>query len=127
MNSTELSKIATIAIIFPLVDYFYLTATTNHYSKLIQDIQNSPLKLDLLPTVLCYIVLVLGLYYFIIKDNRNYIDAFILGLVIYAIFELTNKAIFKNWTWYTVFLDSIWGGIVFSLTTHIVYNIYEIK
>ena len=27
----------------------------------------------------------------------------------------TNKAIITNWKWETVILDTIWGGVLFSL------------
>ena len=33
--------------------------------------------------------------------------------------ELTNMAILKNWDWFTVIIDSLWGGILFSLSVFI--------
>ena len=51
--------------------------------------------------ILCYIFLVGGLYYFVIKDRKPVFDAFILGLVIYMVYETTNKAILTNWKWET--------------------------
>ena len=50
-------------------------------------------------------------------------DAFILGILIYGVFELTNKGIFKNWNWMMVLYDGLWGGILFSITTMLVYKL----
>lgn len=123
----EIIKIVIMSIIFTAVDSFYLTTTASHFKRIVSKIQGSPLVLQMLPTFLCYISLLFGLYYFIIREKRSYIDAGILGLVIYAVYEFTNKAIFKDWTWFTVFIDTIWGGILFSLTTYLVYKIYGTK
>jgi len=46
-----------------------------------------------------------------------------LGIVIYAVFELTNLALFKNWHILSVLIDTLWGGILFGLTTGIVYKL----
>lgn len=127
MNSSEIKKLLITAGIFTLVDSVYLTTTSHHFKSLIRNIQGDPLVLKMLPTFLCYIALVFGLYYFIIKDGRSYVDAGILGLVIYAVYEFTNKAIFDNWTWFTVLLDTTWGGILFASTTYLVYKIYGNK
>ena len=42
------------------------------------------------------------------------------------VYETTNKAIIKNWTWKTVMIDGIWGGILFSLTTFLTYKIQNL-
>jgi uncharacterized membrane protein len=31
-------------------------------------------------------------------------------------------ALFQNWSWLTVIMDSIWGATLFGLTTMIVYK-----
>jgi len=39
------------------------------------------------------------------------------------IFDFTNKAIFDKWSWETVLLDGVWGGILYGLTTYLVYKL----
>ena len=58
--------------------------------------------------------------YFIIKPNKSINEAFLLGLVIYGVYETTNYALFKNWSLATVFIDTLWGGVLFASTTYIV-------
>jgi uncharacterized membrane protein len=76
--------------------------------------------MNFLAAILCYIFLIIGLNYFIIRPRRSIQDAFLLGLVIYAVFETTNKTLFSNWSWITVIIDSLWGGILFAVTTYLV-------
>ena len=52
---------------------------------------------DIYAALACYLVMTFGFYYFIVKDNKSVLDAAILGFVIYAVFDLTNMAILKQW------------------------------
>mgnify|MGYP001228872730 CR=1 FL=1 len=58
------------------------------------------------------ILLVFGLYYFIISQNKKVFDAFLLGLVIYGVYESTNYALLKDWNFSTLVIDTLWGGIL---------------
>jgi uncharacterized membrane protein len=115
------------AIVFVILDYFYLNLAKNYFENQVQLVQGSPLKLNYLGAILCYIFLIFGINYFIIKPKRSIQDAFLLGLIIYAVFETTNVALFSNWSWFTVLIDSLWGGTLFALTTYIVNIIRSIK
>jgi uncharacterized membrane protein len=90
----------------------------NYFNDQIYNIQHEKISIDLLSATLWYLALVFGLYYFIIRPKKSVLDAFLLGIVIYAVYETTNKALFKKWKWTTVFLDTLWGGILFALTTY---------
>ena len=81
------------------------------------------MKINYFATFLCYVLLNFGLYYFIIKQKRTIMDAFLLGIVIYGVFETTNKALFYKCNWKTVIMDTLWGGILFAIVTYIIYSI----
>jgi uncharacterized membrane protein len=108
------------AIIFVTLDYFYLGLMRGYFENQVKIIQGTPLKMNLLGAIICYIFLISGLNYFIIKPNKSIQDAFLLGLVIYGVFETTNLALFQKWSWLTVLLDTLWGGTLFALTTFLV-------
>jgi uncharacterized membrane protein len=111
-------------IILPIIDFIYLNAISPLFSQQIQDIQNSPMKFRLIPAVICYIALVVALNYFILNTNntneQKILNAFILGLCIYAVYEMTNYALLENWKLEIVIIDTLWGGILFALTTFII-------
>lgn len=113
-------KLLISAIVFVVIDSIYLSTISNYFNNQIKLVQGSPIKMNFLATLLCYILLIFGINYFIIKPNRSIQDAFLLGLVIYGVFETTNMALFAKWSWLTVIMDTLWGGILFALTTYIV-------
>ena len=109
-------KLLVSAITFVFIDFIYLKFVSNYFSNQVKTIQGSTLKINFLATLFCYIFLIFGFNYFIIKPNRSIQDAFLLGLVIYGVFDTTNKALFDKWAWLTVIMDTLWGGILFALT-----------
>jgi len=94
-----------------------------YFKRQVKAVQGSSLELNLVGAALCYVFIIFGLNYFIIKNRKSVKDAFLLGIVIYAIYELTSLALFKNWHVMSVLIDTLWGGILFGLTTSIVYKL----
>jgi uncharacterized membrane protein len=91
------------------------------FNKQIIAVQGSPVVFDMYAAILCYIALIFGIYYFIIREKKSILEAFLLGVIIYAVYETTTLALLKNWTYKTAIIDTTWGGVLFALTTFIVY------
>ena len=108
------------AIIFITTDFVYLNVIKDYFNNQIISVQGSPVKVNYLGAALCYIFLIVGINYFIIKPRKSVNDAFLLGIVIYGVYETTNYALFKNWSMLTVIIDTLWGGLLFAFTTYIV-------
>jgi uncharacterized membrane protein len=108
------------AIVFISIDFVYLNVIKDFFNKQIKSVQGSDVKVNYLGVALCYIFLIAGINYFIIKPRKSVSDAFLLGLVIYGVYETTNYALFKNWSILTVIIDTLWGGLLFAFTTYIV-------
>lgn len=123
MNSKILKNVAAITVILLALDFMYISATRNMFEIQIADVQRVALQMRPLGGVLCYILLVIGLYYFIIREHRPVFDAFLLGLVIYGVYESTSYALLKKWKWNIVLMDTLWGGVLFALTTFITYKV----
>jgi uncharacterized membrane protein len=114
------------AIIFVVLDGLYLNLIKDYFDKQIKSIQGSDIKVNIIAVGITYVFLIFGINYFIIQKNRSVKDAALLGLVIYAVYEFTNLSLFKNWSYLTAFIDTLWGAILFGLTTGIVYKIRDI-
>jgi uncharacterized membrane protein len=108
------------AIIFVTTDFVYLNIIKNYFLNQIKMVQGSEPKINYLGVVLCYIFLIVGINYFIIKPRKSINDAFLLGIVIYGVYETTNYALLKNWSFFTVIIDTLWGGFLFAFTTYVV-------
>lgn len=116
------------AVVMILLDSLYLTSAAGGvFQNLIKKIQGTPLKLNLKGAFLAYVGLVIVINMFVllqpkIPEKKKYLLAFFLGLCIYVVYEGTNLAIFKDWNWIAVGIDSVWGGILFLITTIVTVN-----
>jgi len=108
------------AIVFITIDTIYLNLMKGYFEKQVEKVQGSALKINFSGAALCYLFLIVGLNYFIIKPKKSVQEAFLLGLVIYGVYETTNYALFKNWSILTLFIDTLWGGVLFAATTFII-------
>ena len=115
------------SIILVIIDSIYLTLFKGYFSNQVQIVQNSPLKINIVSAFICYLFIIIGLNYFIIQSNKSVSDAFLLGIVIYGIYETTNLSIFTKWSWLTAIMDTLWGGILFASTTWIIKLLKKIK
>jgi uncharacterized membrane protein len=108
------------AIVFVAIDFIYLNLIQSYFNHQIKMVQGSPIQFNLLGAVLCYMILILGINYFIIQPRKSVGDAFLLGTFVYGVYETTNYALLKNWAFLTVVIDTLWGGVLFATTTYIV-------
>jgi uncharacterized membrane protein len=118
-NTQALKSIIVLGTILLLLDAIYLSLFQKYFQKQIYQVQNKPLKMDWNSAILCYIVLILGLYYFIVREKKSPYDAFLLGLFVYGVYELTSKGLLADWQWSTVALDTVWGGILFMSAVYL--------
>jgi uncharacterized membrane protein len=114
------------AIIFVILDGTYLNLIKGYFNKQVKSIQGSDIQINIVATGLTYVVLIYGLNYFIIRKHKSVQEAALLGFFTYAVYELTNLSLFKNWSITTVIIDTTWGTVLFGLTTAIVYKISQL-
>jgi uncharacterized membrane protein len=108
-------------LVLLILDSIYITAFGKLFEKQIIRVQHTALKINWSSVSACYFLLIFGLYYFIIQKNRSVQDAFLLGILIYGVYETTTFSLLKNWNLQTVILDTLWGGILLATTTKITY------
>ncbi len=111
------------AILFVCIDAIYLNLMKGYFNAQVKKVQGSPIELNFVGALITYIFLIYGLNYFIISKNKSVNDAFLLGIVIYGVYEFTNLSLLKNWHVLTTILDTLWGGVLFASTTYLAYKI----
>lgn len=119
ITNKTLKTIIILSVILLLLDYMYISMLSNHFKYQIYAVQRKPLKMNMTTAIMCYILIIFGLYYFIIKDSKPVTDAFILGIFVYGVYELVSISLLSEWQWKTVIIDTIWGGVLFSITTYL--------
>lgn len=122
VSSTK--DIIIVGLIMLVIDTIYLQfIAADPFMRMVETIQKSKKNIDYLAAVFVYLLMTGGEYYFIIKDKKTPMDAFLLGILIYGVFDLTNKAVFTKYKWNIALQDMFWGGVLFYTTTFIFYKI----
>ena len=114
------------AIILVAIEAVYLRTMLPYFNSQIKKIQGKEITPRPYSVVIVYIIIITGLYYFIIGPNKSYKDGAFFGLVIYGIFNFTNHALFDNYSLSLVIMDLIWGMTICGITTLIVNYITKI-
>ena len=122
-NQKDISLLGISIPIFLFLDFIFLWMNGGNFERQIIQVQRVFLKMNPFGILFCYLFLIIGLYYFIFRERKTPMEAFLLGLVIYGVYETTTYSVLKNWKISTVITDTLWGGVLFYLTTFFTYKI----
>lgn len=114
LDNIDIIKLAFILLV---LDGIFIYNYGNKFNDQIVQVQKEDMKIRYLGVILAYIFLVFSLYWFIIKEDKGPLNAFLLGISIYGTYEYTNYSLLKDWDFGITLLDTIWGGILFASTT----------
>ena len=117
------NKLIVSALGLVAIDFAYLTVIKGHFARQIAAVQGSPMVVNAFAAIITYAFLIFGLNYFIIRPGRSAWDAFLLGLVVYGVYDFTNLALLSKWQLLTALTDTLWGGALFYLTTRLVLGL----
>ena len=102
--------------VYLFVDFIWLSSTTKLlYKQVVKAIQNSDIKLNVNGAVVAYLLLAIGIYYFVLEEGKNtknkdiYPRSILFGLLGYGIFNGKNNAIFQDWNYKISTIDTLWG------------------
>ena len=112
-----------ISAIFLLVlDAVFIYLNQKIFIDQVISVQRTALIIKPAGFIACYLFLMSGLYYFIIRNRKSPWEAFLFGLFTYGVYETTTYTILKNWSLKTVILDTLWGGVLMYLVTWLSYK-----
>jgi uncharacterized membrane protein len=114
-----------ILVLFLIIDLpVILHFNKEMYQKQFNRINNGDIKSGThvwISGAIAYLLLALGIYFFIVKqelveEKQDYLKIFtkglVLGLIIYGIYNGTNKATINEWGNKESIIDTIWGTIL---------------
>ena len=114
MNHIKRYAIASLILFF--TDYVYIQFIKQHFINQIMLVQKDIVKINYFAVFLCYVMLTVGFYYFAVMKRFSNLEIFMLGFMVYGVYETTNWALFRDWNVQTVVIDTTWGGLLFLLT-----------
>ena len=109
----------TAVLLLILIDLPWLLLIGETAQKLVLRIQGSDLKLRYAPALVVYLALA-----YLVTKTESPMEAFKVGVAVYAVYDFTNYAMFKNYTLSFAIMDSLWGGILMAMTRYALDRIF---
>ncbi|AGE58159.1 putative membrane protein (DUF2177) [Paramecium bursaria Chlorella virus NW665.2] len=119
MNSSVLKSSA----IMLTLDFLWIWLVAGKmFAKMTENIQQNKMTVKPTGALVAYVALILLFNTFIHKETPD-IKAFLLGALVYAVYDGTNFALFEKWDAKTAFIDILWGGTLFYITKKLTFDI----
>lgn len=113
------SQILTVAVLMIVLDVGWLTARTATNGSMFAALQGSPLSIRWPAAILCYIVMIVGLWWFAVRGTASWQAAAAngagLGALVYGVYDLTNHATLQRFPFSYAVVDWIWGTALFAV------------
>ncbi len=109
----------TAILLLILIDLPWLLLIGDTAQRLVLRIQGSDLKLRYIPALVVYLALA-----YLVTKTETPLEAFKVGVAVYAVYDFTNLAMFKNYTLSFALMDSLWGGILMATTRYALNRIF---
>jgi len=111
-----------IAIIVSILDFIWIGGyLLDHFKPMIQRVQKEPMVTKPLKVIISYIILI-ALITILIPKCDSIEEAFLIGFLVYGVYDSTNYATLKDWNPSIAMVDSLWGGVLFALTYYIMIS-----
>jgi len=108
MNAT--GKFILVAIAMLVIDLPWLTLIGGDYNAAVQKIQGGKeVRMRPIAGIVVYPALA-----FLALRTTSLKDAFLTGACVYAVYDFTVLAVFKDYPLYLAVGDTLWGGVLFS-------------
>ena len=135
-----ITDLLVLSVIILALDAVFLTLTKDLFARQVMLVQGTAMKVNIPSAAVCYILIVLGLYYFVLRHiivpnatsaaaaiqtmriGDGMKAAFFLGILVYGVYETTTLAILRNWSPMTAMIDTTWGGTLFALSAYLFYK-----
>lgn len=111
-----------IAIIVSILDFIWIGGyLLDHFKPMIQRVQKEPMVTKPHKVIISYIILI-ALITILIPKCESIAEAFLIGFLVYGVYDSTNYATLKDWDPSIAILDSLWGGVLLASTYYIMIS-----
>jgi uncharacterized membrane protein len=105
-----------------VIDIAYLSASKPMYAKLVEKVQGARMVIDLASAIVAYAFVVFAFIALVVPRvntkqsiGRSFCEGALVGLIVYAIFNATNKAMFTQYALMPACVDTLWGTTLFGI------------
>jgi uncharacterized membrane protein len=105
-----------------LIDGVWLFFSGHYAKRVMEGVQKGPMTVRYFAAAIVYLAMA-----YIILHASSTLNAFWLGVSTYAVYDFTNYALFSNYDWKFMLMDSLWGGLLFALTYRLLKSYSLVK
>lgn len=117
--ASPLVPIAGITAATLVADGIWLYSQHSYHKALFHEIQGEPMEVRLFPAAMVYAIIVAAVYFFAVRDAKSLYDAFgrgaFIGFAMYGVYDFTNFATLKRYTFSMTITDVLWGTFLCSV------------
>ena len=107
----NLYHIILLSVMIFIVDLPWLSFTGGNYNAILQAIQGGKeVRMRPMAGLVVYPALA-----FLSLKTTSLKDAFLTGACVYAVYDFTVLAVFKDYPFYMAIGDTLWGGLLFTI------------
>lgn len=126
-----MNKIIISSLIMLVLDFLWIGIYMGpQYKKMIPRIQGNIMKVKTPFAILAYVLMIIGFNVFVLPniskknlllDSLKY--GFLFGIILFGVYDFTIAALLEKWDIKLAFIDVLWGGTLYFLTSYLTVNI----
>jgi uncharacterized membrane protein len=102
---------------------FYMS---DKYQELFNKILKEDIKLQIIPAIVTYSIMIFALYYFVLRESKSEYDALLrgslLGFIMYGVYDGTLYSFMPMNEYKTGIIDVLWGTFICGFTSYIAFK-----
>jgi len=114
-------------IVMLLADNIWFKLSGDFFKSELKDIaniSNNEFQVKILPAIIVYLLMAIAVEKFVVTDKKSnistvLINGALMGFLLYGVFDFTNLAILKSYSWSMVLVDVSWGTFLLSFTSFV--------
>jgi len=100
------------------IDLVYILTGGIFFRHMVERIQGRSIDIRFLAAIPVY----LGMAYLLLQ-TKSYTEAGLYGLSVYAVYDMTNYTIFRDYDLKIALTDMVWGAVLFMSARYILKNV----
>lgn len=132
----NVNRLIIVVVAIAILDGIWISSNIGMYRSMYSKIQGSPMNVNILGAILAYffvfLVLVVIVIPYIERTTRgSLVDCLkiggVTGVCVYAIYNFTNMATFKDYDMRVALMDTMWGGFLFTMVSYLTLKLSAIS
>lgn len=114
-----MKELIVFSIIMLAIDYVWLTNIMSIFYRTFFSKINVKSDVRIPYALMAYLLMILGYNYFVKNTSNKLYNSFVFGAILFGVYGFTVGALFKDYSWKLALLETLWGGILYTLTTYL--------